>query len=232
MMAKRLKSVFILARPNSQYHKMFAKSPDWYVRSDALKADLIQFTGGPDVSPSLYGEAVHPKTFPNMRRDTWESLVFKLAFDNNIPMAGICRGAQFLNVMSGGALFQHIDGHQNGVGHKMTDLMLGDEFSVNSTHHQGMIPGEGAIIIGEAYESESRERCVKLGTRLILTRKKDEVDFEILYYPYSKSFCFQPHPEYTGVPELTERYFDYLGDYCFNSVDWMDKPELLYKEGS
>ena len=57
------------------------------------EADLIQFTGGADISPELYGEPRHPKTYPNPLRDRKEELEFRKWVDKK-PMVGICRGAQ------------------------------------------------------------------------------------------------------------------------------------------
>src|SRR5687768_16963203 len=71
--------------------------------------DLICFTGGEDVTPSLYGEVKHPLTYNNPERDKHEVEYFNQFI--GIPKVGICRGGQFLNVMSGGKLHQHILGH-------------------------------------------------------------------------------------------------------------------------
>ena len=60
---------------------------------------LVLFTGGEDVHPSLYNDT-SPKRYcaTNLSRDKIEQDIFKVALDNSIPMTGICRGSQFLNV--------------------------------------------------------------------------------------------------------------------------------------
>ena len=78
---------------------------------DYSKYDIVQFTGGEDVSPYLYKAEPHTYTQFNPRRDAWEIEQFERAQQEGCVMAGICRGSQFLNVMCGGTLHQHINGH-------------------------------------------------------------------------------------------------------------------------
>jgi len=87
---------------------MFSKR-GWDVTTNTLdpSIDLVQFTGGEDVTPSLYGEQAHAATSCNPARDDREAKIF-LSFKNKVPMAGICRGAQFLNVMNKGSMWQHV----------------------------------------------------------------------------------------------------------------------------
>jgi putative glutamine amidotransferase len=71
--------------------------------------DGILFTGGMDIEPAVYGEEKWNdtvETTPN--RDQRESLLFRLASQQNIPILGICRGIQMMNVFFGGTLFQDI----------------------------------------------------------------------------------------------------------------------------
>src|SRR5574344_1685246 len=77
-----------------------------------LKADIVFFTGGEDVSPSLYGEKAHRTTFANKKRDIVEMEVFNLIKDNSdILKLGVCRGSQFLTVMNGAKLVQNVNNH-------------------------------------------------------------------------------------------------------------------------
>jgi gamma-glutamyl-gamma-aminobutyrate hydrolase PuuD len=88
---------------------------NWLVVPSAKEADLIQFTGGADVSPMLYGEPKHPRTYCDPNRDQHEANIFWNNIDK--PKAGICRGGQFLNVMSGGSMWQDVDNHAIGGTH-------------------------------------------------------------------------------------------------------------------
>lgn len=122
---------------------------------DAL--DAIVFTGGSDVDPELYGEEPHLQTFGIHRlRDDAELGLLRAALDRDMPVLGICRGIQVLNVGMGGNLHQHVpdlvghEGHKNDppgqfLAHEVaiepnTRLadMLGERTTVMSHHHQGV----------------------------------------------------------------------------------------------
>jgi len=125
-------------------------SPDGVEETlDAL--DGIIFTGGSDVDPELYGEAAHPETSGIVRvRDDAELALLRAALDRDMPVLGICRGIQVLNVGLGGDLDQHLEGHRHDppgqfVQHDVaiepdTRLgeILGDQTRVMSHHHQGL----------------------------------------------------------------------------------------------
>jgi len=122
---------------------------------DAL--DAIVFTGGSDIDPSEYGEEAHPETFGVRKdRDASELALMRAALDRDMPVLGICRGIQVLNVVRGGDLHQHLPeviGHERrkhdppGIfnDHEVaispeTRLasILGDTHGVKSHHHQGL----------------------------------------------------------------------------------------------
>lgn len=201
--------VFIV-QPNRQYDSMFLEQ-GWDIVDAAFQADLVQFTGGSDVTPSFYGQGVHPCTQYNTERDRHEARVYRYCRDNGIPMAGICRGAQFLNVMSGGSLKQHVDGHANGSQHIMIDVSSGEMFSVTSTHHQMMIPGEEAEILAVASESTFYE-VYDDGVIRYPSDRGD--DLEAVWYNRTQCLCYQPHPEFldTGDP-CQEYYFDLINEF-------------------
>ena len=66
--------------------------------------------GGKDIYPCYYGEDRHPKTNPydNKERDEFEISLFRKAMEKDMPVFGICRGIQIMNVAMGGSLYQHI----------------------------------------------------------------------------------------------------------------------------
>ncbi|HEV7950135.1 MAG TPA: gamma-glutamyl-gamma-aminobutyrate hydrolase family protein, partial [Glaciihabitans sp.] len=73
------------------------------------RLDGLIITGGKDVDPARYGHTPHPTTdTPRPDRDEWEDALTRGAIDRNLPMLGICRGAQVLNVSLGGTLIQHL----------------------------------------------------------------------------------------------------------------------------
>jgi gamma-glutamyl-gamma-aminobutyrate hydrolase PuuD len=193
---------------NQQYIDMWINHEHTVV--DSLeKADVVQFTGGEDVSPELYGQSRHFTTRNNELRDTREMEMFDACLHHKIPMVGICRGGQFLNVMCGGTLYQNVDGHATGDTHLATDVVTGDIYDVSSTHHQMMRAGEEGTIIGIAAESSKREYMNCTGDILVETGAL--ADTEVVVYPESGVLCFQPHPEFFGEgDECQEWYFDLL----------------------
>lgn len=212
-----MKAKVFVVNSNLEYERMFL-SGGWEISKKINGSDLIQFTGGEDVSPRLYGQKRHPKTRNNLERDKKEVIIFGLAISNDVPMAGICRGGQFLNVMCGGELWQDVDGHSRGGTHEVIDLITGDSFRATSTHHQMMIKGSDGLIIGAADESKFRSTVLPNGNTIRYhIRKLDDYDTEIVFYKKQRALCFQPHPEFTGVPDLKMKYFDYIYKYLFPS---------------
>lgn len=101
---------------------MFPLTADSKDISELLdKVDGILLTGGHDVDPTLYGEKmVCSSVIPCGRRDGMEQELLKQALEKDIPILGICRGIQFLNVYLGGTLYQD----------------LPSQYSTNVEHHQ------------------------------------------------------------------------------------------------
>lgn len=190
------------------YSDMFKKF-GWEITDSLEEAELVQFTGGEDVNPALYDEEKHPSTNFNNTRDQKEILLFTRALKLGKPMAGICRGGQFLNVMCGGKLWQDVNGHLGS--HLACDVDTGLIHTVTSTHHQMMKPGPDAKIIMVAYESRSRDYM--RGGREITNFQQKFEDIESVYYPTQKCFCFQPHPEFAGQETLAGVYFEYIAQY-------------------
>jgi putative glutamine amidotransferase len=79
------------------------------------RLDGLVVTGGPDVDPARYGQRPHPATGPAAPvRDAWETALTEAALAQRVPLLGICRGLQLLNVVCGGTLHQHLP---DAVGH-------------------------------------------------------------------------------------------------------------------
>lgn len=175
-------------------------------------ADIVFFPGGPDVNPTLYGEKPHHTTFFDVEKNEMEEKVFDILRDK-VYKVGICGGGQALNVLNGGKMFQHSD-HPRF--HDLFYLSEGgvEKHQVNSTHHQIMRVGIGADVWGYCTASTFREQGPGAEPP-----KEFEYDNEIVFYPDTRSLCFQPHPEYDHA-ETTKlfqkcltRMFNYYGDY-------------------
>ncbi|HET6820604.1 MAG TPA: gamma-glutamyl-gamma-aminobutyrate hydrolase family protein [Candidatus Limnocylindria bacterium] len=160
------------------------------VLATALDAmDGLVISGGADLDPALYGEAVDGSRAPDAARDALDLRAFQAAAAHAVPVLGICRGMQAINAFSGGTLVQHVEGHE-GVpylqgpaaqhplrviaGSRLSSVIGGQEATVvNSYHHQAvtadrLAPGlraaafaaEGDMELVEALEGRDPERWV------------------------------------------------------------------------
>ncbi|MFF3068419.1 gamma-glutamyl-gamma-aminobutyrate hydrolase family protein [Kitasatospora sp. NPDC057904] len=88
------------------------------------RLDALVLAGGEDLDPALYGAEPHPRSgAPVRERDRWELAVLAAGLARDIPVLGVCRGMQLMNVHAGGTLVQHLpdkvghDGHNVHPGH-------------------------------------------------------------------------------------------------------------------
>jgi len=185
--------------------------------TDHHDAHFVVFTGGEDVTPFLYGEKQRKETSNNFIRDREEVKLFKLLSPQK-PKVGICRGAQFLNVMSGGRLYQHVTNHAiNGL-HEVRVMNEATTFQVTSTHHQMMRVSDDAQVLACAqiamckYTDEDETRYNQI------TRKEQWDDVEAAYYWQTNCLCYQPHPEYPvkGNKDNQEYFLSLLDQYALS----------------
>jgi len=181
------------ATPYSNYTKLFAE-----IVSDIEDADVVLLSGGEDINPQLYGQPLKYSYEPNLQRDAQDIAAIDEAMYKEIPIVGICRGSQLLNVMCGGSLIQDVNFHTHW--HTMI-TSDGEDMRVSSTHHQMMVPGEGSELLGWAE---------KQGTKFRDAFNDDitvEKEPEVVYYPEYKALCFQYHPETMPAGMAAVRYF-------------------------
>ena len=100
-------------------------------------AEVVIFTGGEDVNPSLYNCEKHPTTYCNPRRDLEEKEIFDRINKKQVVL-GICRGSQLICVLNGGILVQNVSGHAIGKTHGITNGKM--VYQITSTHHQMQYP--------------------------------------------------------------------------------------------
>jgi len=148
--------------------------PDQSLIEDPGQAlDLIDglvLAGGADIDPASYGEPAHPKTVDVVpERDAAEIALTRAAIERDLPLLGICRGMQLINVACGGTLVQHLPdvvGHEehrrvigsfDGSDHDVTlaegslaAAAAGEETHVSMSHHHQAVDrlGEGLIVSG------------------------------------------------------------------------------------
>lgn len=169
--------------------------------------DLVCFTGGSDVSPKLYYERALPGTYTNLERDILETAIYRICVRNKIPMIGICRGFQFINVMNSGKMIQHVNGHA-GKPHSVTDQVSGEQFSANSYHHQSVILPDN---ISPCLLSTNRLNSVyeRGGSFIDGSIPEDMVYEEVegAYFPDTLSAGVQYHPEMMPADSRGFTYF-------------------------
>jgi putative glutamine amidotransferase len=112
--------------------------------------DGLLLSGGTDVDPARYGAEPDPSAYvPEPDRDHLELGFVDVAADEDLPVLGICRGVQVLNVWGGGSLRQHVPDHARfdvPPGDRVDELIVaagsvlhelyGPRLAVNSLHHQ------------------------------------------------------------------------------------------------
>ena len=117
------------------------------------RLDGICLSGGPDLDPGAYGAADrHAQLGPTEPSlDAFELALARAAVERGMPLLGICRGAQALNVACGGTLHQHVPGHrqvESGrqathavevlAGTQLATVLGAGTLAVNSFHHQAV----------------------------------------------------------------------------------------------
>jgi len=137
------------------------------------RLDGLILTGGVDISPELYGAPAHPTvTRTSPARDEFELALLADALERDLPVLGICRGSQMLNVALGGTLIQDIPSavpehashddperpraaiaHRVRVdaGSRLASILGRTDLEVNSFHHQAVDRlGRGLVVTARA----------------------------------------------------------------------------------
>ncbi|MEU4931101.1 gamma-glutamyl-gamma-aminobutyrate hydrolase family protein [Streptomyces yokosukanensis] len=137
------------------------------------RLDGLVIAGGPDVDPARYGAERSPRTGPPAHeRDAWELALIDAALAAGVPLLGICRGMQLLNVALGGTLVQHLDGHAEKAGvfgrHPVEPVpgtlyadLVPEDTAVPTYHHQA-VERLGRGLVPSAYAADGTVEAVEL----------------------------------------------------------------------
>ena len=173
--------------------------------------DALMMSGGVDVHPSYYGEEVLPECGEiDDDRDTFELILLKKAMDRNLPILGVCRGLQIINIAMGGSLYQDIPSQRpSEVTHSRYDLKPGPAhqisvtpgsltsqlldnamtYEVNSLHHQGI-------------------KKLAPGLKVTAWSTPDSIPEAIEAYPIRPILAVQFHPELNAsIGDTTHLHF-------------------------
>jgi len=187
--------------------------------------DAVVFWGGTDIHPSLYKEKPHKRSqclfSTPSSRDIFEWNAMKYCLTNNIPMIGVCRGAQMLCAFAGGRLIQDCDGHVGGSGggHPITVLNgpIGTKnIYATSCHHQMMYPFDvphemlGWSSVHQSSRYENAEGLVNMDGK---------VEPEIVYFPDIKGFAIQGHPEWAENTPFADHCNKLINELFFQTIE-------------
>jgi putative glutamine amidotransferase len=144
---------------------------DWATSPDDLldRLDALLLAGGADLDPRFYGAEPHPETRGTVpERDTFEIALARRAVERDLPLLGVCRGMQVVNVALGGTLHQHLP---EVVGHEEHRRSLGS--FEQSEHDVDLVPGSlAARAAGEhvhVTKSHHHQGVDRLGEGLVVT---------------------------------------------------------------
>jgi putative glutamine amidotransferase len=155
--------------------------------------DGLCLAGGADIEPTRYGEDRHPETERSQQeRDHAELVLVEHALARNIPMLGICRGIQVMNVARGGSLIQHLPDTAAGESHR-------EVVGVFTDHPVEIATGsrlEGILGPLAPVKSHHHQATDRVGAGLVPVAWADDGTIEALEDP-SKPFALgvQWHPE-------------------------------------
>lgn len=164
------------------------------------RLDGVVITGGGDIDPSIYGEEKHAKTDGiDAERDAFEQAIVHAAIERDMPLLGICRGLQMLNVALGGTLHQDIDDLVDGSHeHRQQSQNIHHEQTfqtvqiANSDHPLHRMTSSKHIDVNTFHHQSINI----LANTLDVMAKADDGVVEAVYKP-GHSFCLavQWHPE-------------------------------------
>lgn len=159
------------------------------------RLDGLILSGGTDVDPARYGATPHPEAGPfSPARDSAELDLCRHALASGLPLLGICRGLQVLNVALGGTLHQHLP-----------DVVGSDSHSPEATgygSHKVSVAAQTqlAAILGRseaAVPTHHHQAIDRLGTGLVATAWTDDGVIEAVEFDHAAPFmvAVQWHPE-------------------------------------
>jgi putative glutamine amidotransferase len=176
--------------------------------AEFLDCDGLVLSGGVDIDPELYGGGRTYNGVPakgwERDRDEFEQLALKLAWDKELPVLGVCRGLQLINVSLGGSLLQDLGVTGDEVHENVTGMDKQHSVSVlPGTLLHEMIGKEGGVVNSAHHQAVDR-----LGERLVVNSRAADGTIEGIEWaqPEGQPFLLavQWHPERMYVNGLAD----------------------------
>jgi putative glutamine amidotransferase len=154
----------------------------------AGRLDGLLLSGGADVAPDQYGAPPSPEIGPvEPARDEAERGLIDLAMADGLPVLGICRGLQILNVWAGGTLHQHVPDHAR---YDLPPDEQFDEVTVTPTSRLGLMYGPTCRVNSLHHQTVDR-----VADGWIVTARSADGTIEALEWPGHDVIAVQWHPE-------------------------------------
>jgi putative glutamine amidotransferase len=147
--------------------------PDPALTADPSEAldliDGLMLVGGADIDPSSYGQSPHSETIGSVpERDAFEISVVRGAIERDLPVLGICRGMQLINVALGGTLYQHLpESHGHGEHRRVIGSFDGADHYVDL--HEGTLAARAAGESHHPTKSHHHQGVDRLGDSLSIS---------------------------------------------------------------
>jgi putative glutamine amidotransferase len=149
--------------------------PDPRAEADADADEILDvldgliLAGGADIDPGAYGAEPHEMTKGTVpERDSFEVALARRALERDVPLLGICRGMQLMNVARGGTLIQHLP---DDVGHEDHRRSPGsfDDADHDVRLAEGSLAARAAGEVAHATKSHHHQAIAELGEGLVET---------------------------------------------------------------
>lgn len=190
--------------------------------------DALVLTGGGDVHPDLYGgQSHHPKLDGvDPKRDTFERKIIEYGLRSEIPLLGVCRGMQLINVHFGGTLMPDIEeaGYQSHRGSKDNECRHAVSIS-----HAGFLANISGIESGEV-NSSHHQAVLDAGRGLTISARAADGIPEAMEFPEAKQFFLlvQWHPE--RMNDYNNPLATSIADRFIQAAGYSSQSKLLTKD--
>ncbi len=164
------------------------------------RLDGLILSGGPDIEPVRYGAAPDPFAERSQAdRDTWETALLMAALQADLPVLGICRGLQLINVCLGGTLHQHLPDLAGGERHRPAPGVYGTvRIRLDTDALPGSLLGEGVDVPCHHHQAIDR-----LGSGMVASAWAQDGTIEAAWVPRRRFLVgVQWHPEVRDDPAL------------------------------